>query len=78
MAGASNPEMVEDIEAFIKKLPKEKKAPRILGSLYEDKSEEEQEKAKLATLSNVQWLLYPFKKMIASLVHRIMGKKKQE
>jgi len=83
IAKVTNPEMIEEIEAFIKRLPEDirtipkeqKKMPKILGSLYEDKGEEEQERLMLTKLSNIQWILYPFKKMIMSFLYRIIGKK---
>ena len=83
MAEKNDPKIIDSINTLIDLIPKkskksskeEKKGPAIFGNLYNDKGPEEEEKFMLSQLSNIQWVLYPFTKMIKNLYYQIIGKK---
>ena len=74
--------LLKTIQELLQELPKD--SPSAKPS--EDKSKpagkalspEEQEKAELAKLSNIQWLIYPFKKMICHLLGYICRRKQKK
>ena len=82
-AAKGDEKLLANVEGLIKELPKVGSVPaagaespsKQQQAIDLEKLTDEEEKAMLAKLSNIQWLIYPFKKMVLHYVKRIFGKK---
>ena len=64
--------MLRYIEEVEQLLPEERK------KADPEKSAEEEEKAALAKLSNIQWLVYPFKKTVLTFIDYFRGRRSKD
>ncbi len=79
--------LTENVDTLLKEIPplqapkKPSAAATSLGAkekpkvIDPEKAAEEEETVMLGTLSNAQWLLYPFKKMVIAGINKLFGSK---